>query len=407
MSTLINTKLLGGTLLLTGTAIGGGLLAVPIATAEAGFLNSSLLLTTCWLFMTASALLTLEVSLWLPKDANIISMTRVFLNKGTTVIAWLSYLLLLYSIMAAYISEGANFITHLITPYFQKYPFQNIAALIFTAALGSIVYKGIVWVDYLNRGLMVAKLSLYALLVALISPHISAENLLLGSPYSAFKGFGVLITSFAYSNIIPTLRNYFQDDVPNLRKAILIGSTIPFVCYLLWNATIMGVIPLYSNHGLIQLSHSIDPVSSLMHQLNRLLNSHLIAILSNSFRCICVLTTFLTCSLGLSDFLADGLKLKKKTSYRNDWMIYGTTFLPPLCITLFFKSIFITALQYAGIYCLILFCLLPVMIAWQGRYRLHRSSSAYQMSGGKPSLIILSIIAVVSLVCTIYNIVIY
>ena len=77
----LDTKLLGGILLIVGTAIGGGMLALPIATAEAGFTNSLILLFLCWFIMTVSAFLVLEVNLWLPANTNIISMSRILLGR--------------------------------------------------------------------------------------------------------------------------------------------------------------------------------------------------------------------------------------------------------------------------------------------------------------------------------------
>ena len=70
----MNIKQLGGILLITGNAIGGGMLAVPLATAQAGFLNSSLFLIACWGIMLAGGLLILEVNLWFPPNSHLISM---------------------------------------------------------------------------------------------------------------------------------------------------------------------------------------------------------------------------------------------------------------------------------------------------------------------------------------------
>ena len=39
------SKFIGGLLLIVGTSIGGGMLALPVSTAEAGFFNSIFLLT--------------------------------------------------------------------------------------------------------------------------------------------------------------------------------------------------------------------------------------------------------------------------------------------------------------------------------------------------------------------------
>ena len=44
----------------------------------------------------------------------------------------------------------------------------------------------------------------------------------------------VIINSFGYAIILPSLRSYFKSDVRMLRRAILIGSAIPH--YILWIA---------------------------------------------------------------------------------------------------------------------------------------------------------------------------
>lgn len=48
---------LGGVFLVAGTAIGAGMLAIPITTAFSGFLPSLALLAVCWGFMLITALL--------------------------------------------------------------------------------------------------------------------------------------------------------------------------------------------------------------------------------------------------------------------------------------------------------------------------------------------------------------
>ena len=40
----MNSKVLGGILLIVGTSIGGGMLALPLATAEGGFIGALVLL---------------------------------------------------------------------------------------------------------------------------------------------------------------------------------------------------------------------------------------------------------------------------------------------------------------------------------------------------------------------------
>src|ERR1700733_1949762 len=236
----MNSKLIGGILLVVGTTIGAGMLALPVATAELGFFGSTFLLITCWAIMTVSTFVFLEVNLWLPQQSNIISMAGATLGRLGQVVAWVAYLVLLYSILSAYIAGGGDLFHYLIAksgiPISQSY-----ASILFTILFGCIVYFGIKAVDYVNRGIMFGKMSAFLLLVLLILPFISTENLAviefqhLASPTS----ITVTTVAFAFLMIVPSLRAYFGEDVKSLKKVIFIGTFIPLVCYIFWNMVIM------------------------------------------------------------------------------------------------------------------------------------------------------------------------
>lgn len=387
----MDSKLLGGILLIIGTTIGGAMLALPMATSEMGFINSIIFLIACWFIMTASALLILEVNLWLPANSNLISMAKATLGKWGQLIAWLSYLLLLYALLAAYISGGGDFLQHLLLTFNLKVSVW-IASLLFAGILGVVVYRGIRSVDYLNRGLMFAKFGVYILLVACLLPFVSFNNLT-GGELKYFAGsITVIITSFGFAIIVPSLRTYFKDDVVKLRRAILIGSIIPLICYLLWDIAIMGVIPGTGESGLIAMLHSGNSASGFIVALSDLVHSKAITLFTRIFTAICLATAFLGVALGLSDFLADGLNVVKKGS--GNLIVYTATFLPPLLISLFYPGAFVAALSYAGIFCGILLVLLPVLMVWSGRYYHKKLAHGYQVRGGKLLLIVLAVAAV-------------
>ena len=146
----MNIKQLGGILLITGNAIGGGMLALPLATAQTGFLDSSLFLIVCWGIMLAGGLLILEVNLWFPPNSHLISMARATLGVPGEIIAWLCYLLLLYALLAAYMAGGSDFLQDIL----QKINFHFstiVTTILFVLCLSPIVYKGIHSVDLINR----------------------------------------------------------------------------------------------------------------------------------------------------------------------------------------------------------------------------------------------------------------
>ena len=377
-------KMLGSILLVVGTSIGAGMLALPVATAQLGFAGSLALLFSCWFVMTMGAFLILEVNLWMPQNSNLISMAKATIGPVGQGVAVVSYLLLLYSLISAYIAGGSDLFHNLLLSRQIDIP-SWLSATLFTLIFGTVVFLGIRAVDYVNRGLMFVKLSAYALLIALLFPFISSDNLMQGNfkQVSSATAIMVTITSFGYATIIPSLRIYFAGDIRKLKKAILIGSLIPLICYILWDAAIMGLIPLQGDHGLIAILQSRTSTSDLVNTLSAAASSQSVTLFAKLFTSICVLTSFLGVSLCLTDFLADGLKYEKEGM--SNVIISLLTFLPPFLIVLFFPGIFIRALEYAGILCVILLLLLPAWMAWMGRYR-RKMSGSFKVLGEKSLL---------------------
>src|SRR3990167_4248111 len=206
----MNSRFIGGLLLIIGTSIGGGMLALPIANAATGFWQSTFFLILCWIIMTLGALFILEANLYLPPGKDMVSMAQATLGRSGLLTAWLTYLALLYSLLCAYLSGGADVISSLMAYVHIQLP-NWLAATIFISIFGLIVYKGIHSVDLVNRGLMCGKLSIYIILVVLIAPKIQLQHLY-GGHYQAIVGnIMILITSFGFAIIVPNLRVYFND----------------------------------------------------------------------------------------------------------------------------------------------------------------------------------------------------
>ena len=123
-------RMFGGVLLIMGTSIGGGMLALPIVTAQAGFVPAVLLMVGVWFFMTMGAFWLLEVNLYLPERNNLISMARATLGLPGQIVAWLSYLLLLYCLLSAYIAGGGDVTQHLLASLHVSLPYW-LSAVVF------------------------------------------------------------------------------------------------------------------------------------------------------------------------------------------------------------------------------------------------------------------------------------
>ena len=352
------SKTIGSILMILGTAVGAGMLALPIASAHANWETTFLMMLFSWFLMTTGAFAILEVNLWFSAETNLISMVDNTLGKYFKLLTWFVYLLLLYSLLCAYLSGGSDILRGLIPSL--SAPISTILALVI---LGSVVVRGVSSVDMVNRGLMSVKLLAYGILVIAIFPHINLSNIHAGEYSYKTSTLMVMMTSFGFAIIVPTLRGYLNSDVPRLKKVLFIGSLLPLILYLLWIFVIQGLI---SRAELLPMI-SGDTNSLLMHSVSTLLHQGVLGDIAKLFISICAITSFLGVSICLADFIADGLQWEKKGL--SGIKVYLFSFLPPLIIVLLAPNIFIKALSYAGICCVYLLILLPALMLYSGRYK--------------------------------------
>ncbi|MFZ2314626.1 MAG: aromatic amino acid transport family protein [Gammaproteobacteria bacterium] len=389
----MNSRLFGGILLVIGTTIGAGILALPVATAQMGFLGATVLLISCWAIMMICAMVFLEVNLRLPPNSNLISMAGMTLGRGGQVFTWIVYLILLYSILSAYISGGGDLFHYLLTSQGLNVSLST-SAIIFTGIFGFIVYLGIQFVDYANRGLMIGKMGSLIVLIALIVPFVSSGNLAHGEFKYITSPTSLSITILAFTSlmIIPSLRSYFNDDIKQLRLAFFWGMFIPLICYIAWNMVILGVIPFYGTPGMQQIIQSPNSNSDIVAAITYLLQKDVITSLAKFFTSICMATSFLSIALCLSDFLADGFKVEKVGKAKS--MIIGATLMPPLLVVLFYPDAFLRGLNYAGLCCFAIMIFLPALMAWRCRYSMvDVPGTVVHVKGGKFLLAVLMIFA--------------
>ncbi|RUR19510.1 tryptophan/tyrosine permease [Legionella sp. km535] len=375
----MRSRFIGGILLIVGTSIGGGMLALPVANASTGFWQSSIVLFICWAFMTLGAFFILEANLYLPRGKHMVSMAAATLGNYGLLAAWISYLFLLYTLLSAYISGGADVLNSILFKIgIHLNDWQ--ASTLFTLFFGLVVYGGIHYVDFTNRALMFGKLAVYFVLIVLIAPHIDVHHFQHGDLSYIGSSIMILITSFGFAIIVPNLREYFNDDITKLKKVIFIGSLIPLICYIAWDAVIMGTLPSEGSQGLKSLMQNPHTTSALAGLLSDKVNNSTISAFFNFFTSICMLTAFLGVSLCLYSFLADGLKWRDTGSHGVG--LFLLTFIPPLLIVIFYPGAYIHALSYAGVFCIILLLLLPALMCYFGRKHFN---AAFIVPGGSLS----------------------
>jgi tyrosine-specific transport protein len=369
-------SIVGGILLIAGSCIGAGMLGLPILTGLAGFFPSLIMFVAAWLFMTLTGLLLVEANGWFSRQVNLITMVGHSLGAIGRFLSWLLYLFLFYALLVAYVSGSAS-----LSSTFFHLPVWT-GALFFTILFGSIVYMGTRPVDLWNRCLMVGKILAYLGLIFLGLKMVDPQMLLRSSPSYAFYSLPILVISFGYHNMIPTLTAYMKGDLKRVRWTIIGGGLFALVVYVVWEVLVLGIVPLEGAFGILD---SLKKDQEASQALAGILGSSSVSLFAQCLAFFAILTSFLAQSLSLVHFLADGFKVKHEKK-ENVWLCL-LALLPPLILALSYPKLFFTALNFAGGICaVILFGVFPVMMVWIGRYR-KRESSGYRVFGGRPLLI--------------------
>lgn len=388
MTTKQKGNVFGGMLLLVGSCIGAGMLALPIMTGLSGFWPSLVAFFGVWGFMTLTGLLLVETNGWFTNRVNFISMVgRTLGNKGK-ILCWVFYLFLFYSLLLAYIAGIGSLVAKIMEEYFKLVFPDWGGSLFFVILFGWIVYLGTRKVDYTNRFLMIGKITAFLGLVFLGVQHIQPKLLERSVPEYALFALPVLVISFGFHNMIPSLTDYLDSDLKKVRKAILLGGLFTLTIYLLWQIVVLGIVPFEGPSGILDSYREGDEASQ---SLIGFLGSNWVSYFATFLGFFAILTSFLAQALSLSHFLADGLKISYK-KHEELWLVV-LTLLPPLFLAVLFPNIFLKALNFAGGICaVILFGIMPVLMVWKGRYK-KEIKAKYQVMGGKPLLIILFAIA--------------
>ncbi len=141
----MNLKILGSIAIVAGTAIGAGMLALPLATAAMGLLPALLLMLVIWGISAYTSLLMLEVNLRSGVGDNLHAITGKALGKTGQLIQSAAFLSLLFALTAAYLTGGADLLVLKAKAWFDMTLDGQDAVLLFTLALGSFAALGVGW----------------------------------------------------------------------------------------------------------------------------------------------------------------------------------------------------------------------------------------------------------------------
>ena len=384
-------KTVGSTLLVAGTMIGAGMLAMPLTSAGIGLTATVFLLIGLWAVLTFTALLFVELYQTADSDAGIGTLAAQYFGKAGRIISTAVLIVFLYALIAAYVSGGGSLLMDLLPTMGDQDPMNKIAVLVFTIFFGSFIVIGTHSVDKVNRVLFFVMIATFILVLALMLPNIKFDNLMAMPIDNALiiSASPVFFTAFGFHGSIPSLNKYLDGNVKSLRIAILVGSGITLFAYFLWQLSTHGLL---SQNEFLQILREDATLNGLVKATLEITQSPIIANAVKIFSTLALVTSFLGVALGLLECIED--LLKQSFNIHAGRISLGLmTFIPPVLFSLFYPEGFILALGYAGQMFAFYAVVLPVALVWKARSIY--PNLPYRVWGGKALLVIILMLGVI------------
>lgn len=373
-------SVLGSVLLILGSAIGVGILPLPVLMAEGGVVPSVAVLAGCALYMSVTALLILETSLTLGGEQNVFSMARATLSRMGQAVALASFLFLFYALMTAYLAKGGEIAEGLV-----GLP-QGMGGLVLAGVAMGVIGVGARGVDYLNRGFMGGLALTYGYLVVSGAGRFAGERLADANWNVALWTVPFAVTSFGYHNMVPSVCAYLGSGRRETVRAVVLSGVLLLAVYAVWVVGLQGAIPLEA------LRESLARGEIVTEPLARVVASPWVAGCAVYLAFCAIVTSILGQGLSVVDFLGDMVGGARGLRGR---LALAAVFLGPAYgFSQAFPGVFFKALELAGgVAAMAVFGLVPALMSWVVRYRRPGLRAVVLVPGGRGMLVAVAAIA--------------
>lgn len=382
-------KALGGTMLVAGTAIGAGMLGLPMISAGMWFYWSGVILVASWFMMLRSSQALLEVNLHFRPGDSFHTLARSLLSPFWTTLNGLSVAFVLYTLVYAYVSGGGSVVQQALAPVMPFPPPRFFSSLFFALLLAACIWWSSRAVDRLATAFMGGMVITLVLSMCGMLGNLRIATLLDlngdgGQFIFIWCALSTYLTSFCFHASVPSLIKYMGKDYKTINTCLIAGTLIALACYFLWIMASDGIIPRGEYRQVIAAGGN---VGNLLAAAGANLGTGLIMRCLEIFSLLAVATSFLGAGLGLFDYMADLCNFDDSRLGRTKTMI--VTLLPPMICGLIWPDGFLPAIGWAGLAASIWSVIVPALMVMAGRRKF--PPQGYLAPGGAmlPPLLIL------------------
>ncbi|WP_298442656.1 aromatic amino acid transport family protein [uncultured Ferrimonas sp.] len=371
--------ILGGAMIVAGTAIGAGMFALPVYSAGMWFSVSIAMLVFCCFCAYSSGLYLAESSLNYRDGASFTTIAADTLGPIGKLIATGSVAFVSFILCYAYISGGSSVVAQTAASVDIEIS-HSAAAIIFAVVFSAVVLAGSRMVDRVATimlgGMVLTFFSSTGMMVGTVNTAslFPAIDLSESGSY-VWIAIPMLVTSFGYHGTVPSLVKHYQKDISRVRQALLLGTGLTLLVYIVWQLTIMGNVSRDQFGEIVAQGGNVATLISAVGQSTDVSGVESILMM---FGNLALASSFIGVALGLLDLVKDTLSLDD--SMKGTLTAGTITFLPPALLGAALPHGFITAIGFAALAASIFVLVLPPLMARVLRKR--GQSQGFQTAGG-------------------------
>ena len=345
-------KQLSAIALLAGTAIGSGMLSLPLILAKYGLLFGCVMMIAFVWVAYFSSIIRAELNVYSKADFSLKDVGTHFSGKVASQIGSVSLKLLSYSLIAAYLHGLASLLN-----VFWAVDLKYLIALISVITI-ILLYFSNSLISKINKTLFICLISTFILVtIGMLLKSGVGDLKIPGAQELSLNSFTIalpiIFTSFGFQGSLHSLTKFVNNDRKIIKRACLFGSIIPAIVYICW---LCSTILIIYNHDPVLFDKMISgniEISEMIMCLSHISN---LPYLKNIFWIISLLA-LLTSVIGVGIALFDEWN-------RTVRKVPATliTILPSAIVSICVPNAFIRILGISGMILAVLAIFLPTFL---------------------------------------------
>ncbi|MDR0392736.1 MAG: hypothetical protein LBH52_00680 [Puniceicoccales bacterium] len=351
-------KTLSAIFLLVGTAVGSGLITLPMVLSQIGILKACGLMLLCMFVAYVSALARCELNLQSKCDFTLEDVGLYFSGKMAALLGNVCLKILSFSLLSAYIyGLSSVFVPE---SAMLKVIIAGILFVLFLFASSDVLSIN-KYSCFILMGMVIVTAATGCTKIKFTSLSLATDAVICSNVYVVLP---ILFTSFGFHGSLHSLTKFCNNDSKVIQKACLWGSSIAASIYFIWYVSITLLL-----RGVHE--NSLNPLH--VHEWLALLKSLIPGYLIEGLVVFTISTSMIGVGIALMDDLhrlADRCHLKCRSMTRRI-LLSGLTVLPAIIVAIWIPEAFINVLSFSGCILAILAIMLPLFLLSKISGRLH------------------------------------